>query len=85
MEVGPAALLLKGICACRAVALAKAGVSRMDFSYECNESTVVGSEMGDKSPKANQKHKAQQQAKNKRATQKKQQQASTPKAAPRKK
>jgi len=41
--------------------------------------------MGDKSPKANQKHKAQQQAKNKSATQKKQQQASTPKAAPRKK
>jgi len=41
--------------------------------------------MGDKSPKANQKHKAQQQAKNKSATQKKQQQASAPKAAPRKK
>ena len=40
--------------------------------------------MGDKSPKANQKHKAQQQAKNKSATQKKQQ-ASAAKAAPRKK
>jgi hypothetical protein len=39
--------------------------------------------MGDKSPKANQKHKSQQQAKAK--AQKKQQQASTPKAAPRKK
>jgi hypothetical protein len=39
--------------------------------------------MGDKSPKANQKHKAQQQAK--ANTQKKQQQASAPKAAPRKK
>ena len=37
--------------------------------------------MGDKSPKANQKHKAQQQAKAKSATQKKQQQASAPKAA----
>jgi len=41
--------------------------------------------MGDKSPKANQKHKAQQQAKANSASQKKQQQASTPKAAPRKK
>jgi len=39
--------------------------------------------MGDKSPKANQKHKSQQQAKAK--AKKKQQQASTPKAAPRKK
>jgi hypothetical protein len=41
--------------------------------------------MGDKSPKANQKHKSQQQAKSKSAAQKKQQQASAPKAAPRKK
>jgi len=40
--------------------------------------------MGDKSPKANQKHK-QQQAKAKSATQKKQQQASAAKAAPKKK
>jgi len=35
--------------------------------------------MGDKSPKANQKHKAQQQAKAKGATQKKQQQPSAAK------
>ena len=41
--------------------------------------------MGDKSPKANQKHKAQQQAKAKGAAQKKEQQASAAKAAPRKK
>jgi len=41
--------------------------------------------MGDKSPKANQKHKAQQQAKAKSATQKKGLQASAAKAAPRKK
>jgi hypothetical protein len=41
--------------------------------------------MGDKSPKANQKHKAQQQAKANSATQKKEQQASAAKPAPRKK
>jgi hypothetical protein len=41
--------------------------------------------MGDKSPKANQKHKAQQQAKANNAAQKKQQLTSAPKAAPRKK
>jgi hypothetical protein len=41
--------------------------------------------MGDKSPKANQKHKAQQKAKANIAVQKKEQQASTAKAAPRKK
>ena len=41
--------------------------------------------MGDKSPKANQKHKAQQQAKANSAAQKREQQASAPKAAPRKK
>jgi len=40
--------------------------------------------MGDKSPKANQKHKSQQQAKANSATQKKQQQA-VAKAAPKKK
>ena len=39
--------------------------------------------MGDKSPKANQKHKAQQQAKANSATQKKEQQALAKKAAPR--
>jgi hypothetical protein len=41
--------------------------------------------MGDKSPKANQKHKAQQQAKAKSATQKNEQRASAAKAAPKKK
>jgi len=41
--------------------------------------------MGDKSPKANQKHKAQQKAKTNSAAQKKEQQASAAKAAPRKK
>jgi hypothetical protein len=41
--------------------------------------------MGDKSPKANQKHKAQQQAKANSAAQKKEQKASAAKAAPRKK
>jgi len=41
--------------------------------------------VGDKSPKANQKHKAQQQAKAKSATQKKEQQTSAAKAPPRKK
>jgi len=41
--------------------------------------------MGDKSPKANQKHKAQQQAKANSAAQKKEQQASAAKPAPRKK
>jgi len=40
--------------------------------------------MGDKSPKANQKHKAQQKAKANTAAQKKEQQAAV-KAAPRKK
>ena len=39
--------------------------------------------MGDKSPKANQKHKAQQKAKADSAAQKKQQQALAAKAAPR--
>ena len=41
--------------------------------------------MGDKSPKANQKHKAQQKAKANSAVQNKKQQASAAKAAPRKK
>jgi hypothetical protein len=41
--------------------------------------------MGDKSPKANQKHKAQQKAKANSAVQNKKQQASTAKPAPRKK
>ena len=41
--------------------------------------------MGDKSPKANQKNKAQQKAKANSAVQKKEQQASGAKAAPRKK
>ena len=41
--------------------------------------------MGDKSPKANQKHKAQQKAKANSAAQNKKQQASAAKAAPRKK
>jgi len=41
--------------------------------------------MGDKSPKANQKNKAQQQAKANSATQKKEQRASAAKPAPRKK
>ena len=41
--------------------------------------------MGDKSPKANQKHKAQQKARANSAAQKKEQQASVAKAAPRKK
>jgi len=41
--------------------------------------------MGDKSPKANQKHKAQQKAKANSAVQKKEQQALAAKAAPRKK
>jgi len=39
--------------------------------------------MGDKSPKANQKHKAQQKAKADSAAQKKEQQALAAKAAPR--
>jgi len=39
--------------------------------------------MGDKSPKANQKHKAQQKAKADSAAQKKEQQASAAKVAPR--
>jgi len=41
--------------------------------------------MGDKSPKANQKHKAQQKAKANSAAQKKGQQPSAAKASPRKK
>ena len=41
--------------------------------------------MGDKSPKANQKHKAQQQVKANSAAQKKEQQASAAKVVPRKK
>ena len=53
----------------------------VDFT-DCKTSLLI---MGDKSPKANQKHKAQQQAKTKSATQKKAQQASAAKAAPRKK
>ena len=41
--------------------------------------------MGDKSPKANQKHKAQRKAKANSAAQNKKQQATAPKAPPRKK
>jgi hypothetical protein len=41
--------------------------------------------MGDKSPKANQKHKAQEKAKANAASQKKAQQASAAKAAPKRK
>jgi hypothetical protein len=41
--------------------------------------------MGDKSPKANQKHKAQQKAKTNNAAQKKQQQASAARPLPKKK
>jgi hypothetical protein len=41
--------------------------------------------MGDKSPKANQKHKAQQKAKANTAAQQKERQAAAAKAAPKKK
>ena len=55
--------------------------THVDFA-DCKTSLSI---MGDKSPKANQKHKAQQQSKANSASQKKQQQAATPKAPPRKK
>ena len=53
----------------------------VDFT-DCKTSLLI---MGDKSPKANQKHKAHQKARANSAAQKKEQQASAAKAAPRKK